>query len=648
MNDTTTTTNLSTILELEDLPTMESLMSESADEQFAPGNIVQGKVVDKRENSVLIDIGYKAEGLIPREEFSDFDSLEIGKSIDVFIDILEDDDHETPLLSARKAEAMKAWNNLLETCEEGSVVKGVIKRRVKGGLIVDVGVDAFLPGSQVDVGPVKNLEEWLETEHDFKILKISQERRNVVVSRRELVEASRMEQRAKLLEELEGGQIRKGVVKNITDFGAFVDLDGLDGLLHITDMSWGRISHPSEMLSVGDEIEVMILDVDHEKQRVSLGLKQKEGNPWEDVEAKYQPGTKVEGKVVNIMPYGAFVELEEGVEGLIHVSEMSWTKRINKASEVLSVGDVVGAVVLDIQKDDHKISLGMRQLAENPWDKLAENFPRGSKIKGEVRNMTAYGAFVQIQDDIDGMIHVSDMSWTRKVNHPGEVLQKGDVVEAVVLDIDPEQQRISLGLKQLEEDPWTNIESQLNVGDMVQGKVTKVASFGAFVELESGIEGLVHISQLSDEHVKRVKDVINVGDTVSARIVKIDLDERRVGLSLKEADEDFDSSAMANSTLRPGEDLVDMGDVFDSAFAGIETGDDDSTEPAAEAVKPEDAEVEAEPAAEAVKPEDAEVEAEPVADAVKSEDAEVEEVAAEDASETEDLEVESEDDAGKA
>jgi small subunit ribosomal protein S1 len=583
VNETTQTPALSSILDLDNLPSMDSLLQDTDNEQFAPGKIVQGKVVDKRDTSVLVDIGYKAEGLIPREEFADFENVEIGNEIDVYIDILEDDDHETPLLSARKAELMKAWNNLVENYEEGSIIKGTIKRRVKGGLIVDIGVDAFLPGSQVDVGPVKNLEDWLETEHEFKVLKISQERRNVVVSRREIVEESRAEQRGKLLEELEAGQIRKGVVKNITDFGAFIDLNGLDGLLHITDMSWGRISHPSEMLSIGDEIEVMILDVDHEKQRVSLGLKQKEGNPWDEVEAKFPVGSKIKGQVVNIMPYGAFVELEEGIEGLIHVSEMSWTKRITKASDVLSVGDTVEAVVLDIQKEDHKISLGMRQLTDNPWEKLAQDFPRGSKIKGEVRNMTAYGAFVQIQDDIDGMIHVSDMSWTRKVNHPSEVMEKGDVVEAIVLDIDPEQQRISLGLKQLEEDPWSNIESHFNVGDLVQGKVTKVASFGAFVELENGIEGLVHISQLSEEHVKRVKDVINVGDTVSARIVKIDTDERRVGLSLKAADEeDFDATSMS-ANLKPGEDLVDMGDVFDTAMARIDMDEDQAeTEDAAE------------------------------------------------------------------
>lgn len=564
----TTTQPESAFVDLENLPSMESLMGEDTASNFAQGTMVQGKVVGKTDSAVLVDIGYKAEGMIPREEFNDFQGIEIGQEVDVYIDMLEDEYDNMPMLSARKAELQKAWDHILNNYEEGSVIQGTVKRRVKGGLIVDVGVDAFLPGSQVDVGPVRNIDDFIGKTEDFKILKVNAERRNIVVSRREIVAAERAEQRAALLQDLEAGQLRKGVVKNITDFGAFVDLTGLDGLLHITDMSWGRISHPSEVVKVGEDIEVMVLDVDHERQRVSLGLKQKEGNPWDDVDIKYPVNSRIHGRVVNVMPYGAFVELEEGVEGLIHVSEMSWTRRITKASDVLNVGDEVDAVILDVQKDNRKISLGLRQTMENPWEVLAEKFPKGAKIKGEVRNMTSYGAFVQIQDEIDGMIHVSDMSWTRKINHPSEMIEKGQEVEAVVLDIDPSQQRISLGLKQLTEDPWSAIENHFKVGDTVEGVVTKVTSFGAFVELKDDIEGLLHISQLSEEHVKRVKDVINVGDKVTARVVKIDIEERRIGLSLKAAADDYDGADFASveSRLRPGEEIVDFGDMFASAL----------------------------------------------------------------------------------
>ena len=550
-------------------------MGEDTASNFAQGTMVQGKVVGKTDSAVLVDIGYKAEGMIPKDEFNDFDGIEIGQEVDVYIDMLEDEYDNMPMLSARKAELQKAWDNIVNNYEEGGIIQGTMRRRVKGGLIVDVGVDAFLPGSQVDVGPVRNLEDFLGKTEDFKILKINAERRNIVVSRREIIAEARAEQRAALMGTLDVGQVRKGIVKNITDFGAFIDLDGLDGLLHITDMSWGRISHPSEVVKVGEEIEVMVLDVDTDRQRVSLGLKQREGNPWDDVDIKFPVNSRIHGRVVNVMPYGAFVELEQGVEGLIHVSEMSWTRRITKASDVLNVGDEVDAVVLDVQKENRKISLGLRQTQENPWEVLAEKFPKGAKIKGEVRNMTSYGAFVQIQDEIDGMIHVSDMSWTRKINHPSEMLEKGQEVEAVVLDIDPSQQRISLGLKQLTEDPWSSIENHFKVGDAVEGKVTKVTSFGAFVELRDDIEGLLHISQLSDEHVKRVKDVINVGDNVNARVVKIDVEERRIGLSLKTGADDYDGSdfGSVDTNLRPGDEIVDFGDMFASALEDAQTPD---------------------------------------------------------------------------
>ncbi len=617
----------SKIVDLEHLPSMEDLMAESESEKFAVGTVTTGKVVDKKENSIVVDIGYKAEGIVDRDEVNNFQALEVGQEIDVFIEILEDEDHETPLLSVRKAEGIKSWNHIVENYQEGDVIRGTVQRRVKGGLIVDVGgVEAFLPGSQVDVGPVHNLEDYLEQELDFKLVKISRERRNVVVSRRELIEEARAEQRAALLNELQIGDLRKGVVKNITDFGAFVDLDGMDGLLHITDMSWGRIGHPSEMLEIGDEVEVMVLDIDYEKLRVSLGLKQKEGNPWEKIEEKYPPGSRVQGRVVNLMPYGAFVELEEGIEGLIHVSEMSWTKRITKASDILSLGDEVEAVVLEVQKENRKVSLGLRQLTENPWETLAEQFPQGSKVKGRVRNMTAYGAFVQIQDDIDGMIHVSDMSWTRKINHPGEMLEKGQEVEAVILGIDPEQQRISLGLKQLEEDPWIRIGEYYNVGDVVEGEVAKIASFGAFVELANGVEGLIHISQLSEDHVKKVGDVLSIGDKVTARVVKVDPEERRLGLSVREApetsQEDGTGQAAPASELKPGQDIGAFGHMFESVYSQEnETEPQDSASPSekTEAGETESEEAQAEETGD-IEPQEAESQA----DATETGEAEAE------------------------
>jgi len=587
-----TNPNPSANVDLDNMPSMDQLLDQATKSAFQAGRIVSGRIAEKRDNGVLLDIGYKAEGFVEKDEFRDWESLAVGQTVDVYLEEIEDED-SMPVLSVRKAELQKAWDNIVLNYKEGSTIRGTIRHRVKGGLIVDVGVEAFLPGSQVDLGPVRNLDDYVGRQEDFKILKINPDRRNIVVSRRELLEAARAEQRARLLSELKPNEIRHGVVKNITDFGAFVDLGGMDGLLHITDMSWGRVNHPSEIVKVGQEIDVMILDVDRERGRVSLGLKQKEGNPWDTVDVKYPVGSRVKGRVVNVMPYGAFVELEEGIEGLIHVSEMSWTKKINRASDVVQVGDEVEAMVLDVQKDARKISLGLRQTLPNPWELIAQQFPKGTKIKGKVRNMTSYGAFVQIQDDIDGMIHVSDMSWTRKINHPSEVLQRGQEVEAVILDIDPAQQRISLGMRQLMDDPWTSIEQHYRVGDVMEGKVTKLASFGAFVELANGVDGLIHISQLSSERVNRVRDVVNVGDTVKARVVKIDAEERRIGLSLKDASEDIGSAAdlaavRASADLRPGDDLVALGNVFDEALAkaaGAPEGEAAAESPAAPGVE---------------------------------------------------------------
>ena len=554
----------------------ELLQSAESTNAFNKGKIVEGTIVAKRPDGALVDIGYKAEGFVPASEFLKFDEVEVGTKIDVFLEEIENRNN-MPELSLEKANSIKAWNRITTEYGEGHVVKGFMRHRVKGGIMVDVeGFPAFLPGSQLDVGPVRNMDDYIGKEFDVKIIKINQDRRNIVVSRRELLEESLRDQRSKLLAEMKVDDLRKGVVKNITDFGAFIDLGGVDGLLHITDISWGRISHPSEVLSVGQELEVVIIGIDKEKERVSLGLKQKTRNPWDDVVAKYPKGSKIKGRVVNIMPYGAFVEIETGVEGLIHVSEMSWTKRISKASDVLSIGDEVEAVVLDIDRDSRKISLGLRQKERNPWEVLAEKYPVGRRIKGKVRNMTSYGAFVEIENDIDGMIHVSDMSWTRKINNPNEVLKPGMEVEAVILDINPEQQRISLGLKQAENDPWANIDELYKVGDIVKGKVTKIAAFGAFVELSNKIDGLIHISQLSRDHVEKVKDVLNVGDEVEARVIKVDTDERRIGLSIKAVGENFSDEDLKaaeeeyTAALKPGEAMVDMGEVFSSeSLAGL-------------------------------------------------------------------------------
>lgn len=545
-------------------------MYEETLKNFIQGSIVTGTVLEVRSNEVLIDIGYKSEGAVSAHEFSDISLVKPGDTLDVLLDQIEDD-HGMVVLSKEKADQKLKWDNVLTNFKEGGVVSGVVKTRVRGGLIVDIdGVEAFLPGSQIDVMPIRNTDVFMGQKIECRVIKINPERRNIILSRRELIEERMKGKRKALMETIEAGQRRKGRVKNITDFGVFVDLDGLDGLLHITDMSWGRIKHPSEMVTVGQDLEVIILDVDQEKQRVSLGLKQAHENPWQKIEEKYPVGSRLRGKVVNLVPYGAFVELEDGVEGLVHVSEISWTKRVARASDVLAVGDEVDVAVLGINRDEQKIALGMRQTADNPWDTVHERYPSGSRVKGVVRNFTSYGAFVEIEDGIDGMIHVSDISWTRKINHPSEVLQKGESVEAVVLEIDKENKRISLGLKQASDDPWSSIASKYKIGQIVTGKVTKVATFGAFIEIEEGIDGLVHISQISDDHIDNVKDALDVGSPVEARIVRVDRNERRIGLSikavslpeeefLKQADDIIDG-------LRPGEDMVGLASAFDEAL----------------------------------------------------------------------------------
>ncbi|MDG1139812.1 MAG: 30S ribosomal protein S1 [Opitutales bacterium] len=547
---------------------MEELLAESKIELLKEGSVISGTIMEIRPTEVVIDFGGKAEGTIPAHEFLDLGELEIGSDLEIFLERLEDRDGN-PQLSFDKAEQKKNWEKIVNTCEEGSVITGRVRSKVKGGLVVNIGVDAFLPSSQVDIQAPKNLDQFVGQTFDFKVVKINRERKNIVVSRRELIEERRQDKKREILNKITPGETRRGMVKNITDYGAFIDLDGLDGLLHITDMSWGRVSHPSEMVKTGEEITVCIIDIDHNRERVSLGLKQLSSNPWDEIERKFPINAKVRGKVVNLVPYGAFIELEEGVEGLVHVTEMSWTKRITKPSEVLNVGDEVDAVVLGIQKDDQKISLGLRQLDVNPWDMATHNYPPGARVRGKIRNLTSYGAFVELEEGIDGMVHVSDMSWTRKINNPSEMVKKGDEVDAIVVEVDIDNQRISLGMKQLTQDPWEDIDRLYKLGDVIKGKVARIAGYGAFIELENDIDGLVHISQVSEERIEKIKDHINEGDEVSARVIKIDKEERRIGLSIKAAEYDEDALAKEVAAYdEVGEDLTtSLGDLLDIATA---------------------------------------------------------------------------------
>ena len=534
---------------------------------FAAGSIVKGNIIEVRPKEVLVDIGYKSEGVISGNEFEDIKTVKIGDQIDVLIEKLEDKEGMV-ILSKEKAEFKQNWERILTICNEGGTIAGKVKAIVKGGLLVNIGVEAFLPASQIDVITPKNLAQYVGNTYDFKVVKINQERQNIVLSRRELIEQERTERREKLLSEMTPGDIRKGTVKNITDFGAFIDLNGIDGLLHITDMSWGRIGHPSEILKVGQDLDVVVLGINREKGRVSLGLKQKLANPWDTIDQKYPVGAKVKGRVVNLVPYGAFVELEPGVEGLVHVTELSWTKRIAKPSDMLKPDQEIEAVVLGINREEQKISLGIRQLETNPWEKAMEKYPAGTKVKGKIRNLTSYGAFIELEEGLDGMIHVSDMSWTRKINHPSEVLKKGDDVEAVVLEVDKSNQRIAVGMKQLSTDPWEGIDALYKVGDLVTGNVTKLASFGAFIGLQHEIDGLVHISQISEERIDKIKNVLKVGQEVTARVIKIDKSDRRIGLSIKAANystEQLKAEQAALDALKPGEDLVALQHAFDAA-----------------------------------------------------------------------------------
>ncbi len=585
--------------------------------------IVEGQILRVEGDFVLVDVGYKSEGMILRNEWEDDeDPPEPGKTVKVLIEDIEDvlgrvDESRGMIsLSKRKAAKIEAWMKVMETVHEEDVVTGTVTRKIKGGLLVDIGVAVFLPASQVDIRRPSDIGDYIGRTIQCIVLKIDEARRNIVVSRRALIEAERAEKKAQLLEELEVGQLRKGVVKNIAEFGAFVDLGGIDGLLHITDMSWGRINHPSELVSIDEDIEVQILNVDYEKEKIALGLKQKSPSPWENVADKYPIGDRVSGSVVNVMTYGAFIKLEEGIEGLVHISEMSWTKRISHPSELVQIDDEIDVVVLGINKDKQEISLGIKQTLENPWDKVADRYPPGSDVNGTVRNLTNYGAFIEIEEGIDGLLHVSDMSWTRKVSHPNEIVEKGQEIACRVLSVDQDRRRIALGYKQMSEDPWArDIPGKYEPGQLVTGKVTKITNFGVFVGLENGLEGLLHISELADHKVENPEEIVQVGEEIEVKILRVDSDERKIGLSRKRVEwaEEAEAKAAGQTggapvAAAPAEEL--KGGVGDSSGPLIQP-----IQPAAEAEpvaesEPEPA-AEAEPAAEPEPEPAAEVEPEP-------------------------------------
>jgi small subunit ribosomal protein S1 len=531
--------------ETEDFATLFA-QSEARTGQVEEGRVVSGTVIQLTKDFAVIDIGYKSEGQVPIGEFvptpGGEPQVKIGDKVQVLVESRENDTGMV-VLSKEKADKMRIWDEISAACERDELVEGVIVGRVKGGLSVDIGVKAFLPGSQVDIRPVRNLDKLIGEKFKFKVIKFNKKRGNIVLSRRVLLEKEREELKKETLKNLKEGAVLKGVVKNLTDYGAFIDLGGIDGLLHVTDMSWGRVGHPSEMFEVGQEVRVVVLKFDPATERVSLGLKQIQEDPWHRADEKYPVGTRVKGKVVSLTDYGAFIELEQGVEGLVHVSEMSWTKRVKHPSKIVNVGDQVEAVVLDIDPKAKRISLGMKQIEANPWTLLEDKYPIGSVIRGEVRNVTDFGIFVGVEEGIDGLVHVSDISWTERIKHPAEKFKKSDVVEAVVLNIDVENERFSLGIKQIQPDPWTTISERHPVGSRLKGKVTKVTDFGAFVEIEPGIEGLVHVSELRDERVENPRDVVKEADEIEVKVIDMDLQERKVALSVKalsrEGDDDY-------------------------------------------------------------------------------------------------------------
>jgi small subunit ribosomal protein S1 len=552
--------------------TMEDLMEmyEESIKRFREGEVVNGRIIAVDKDYVLVDIGYKSEGQIRIQEFRDENgqiNANLNDEIEVMVEYW-DDEEERVILSKEKAAKVKVWDAIKTCYDDNGTIEGVITNRVKGGFSVDVGVQAFLPGSQADLRPIRNLDELVGKSFPFRILKYNRKRSNIVLSRRVLLEEERESKRTQTLTAIHEGKVMAGTVKNITEYGVFVDLGGLDGLLHITDISWGRVKHPSEMYSVGDKIQVKVLHLDLEKERVSLGVKQLVPDPWTMAASKYPVGSRVNGKVVSLTDYGAFVELEEGIEGLIHVSEMSWTRKVRHPSKVVSVGEMVDAVVLDIKPDNRRISLGMKQVVPNPWDVINEKYPIGTTIEGKIKNITDFGLFVGIDEGIDGLIHISDISWTKRIKHPNEIYKKGDLVQAIVLDIDKENERFSLGIKQLQDDPWQTVAERYEVGKQITGTVTNVTDFGVFVELEEGIEGLVHVSEISKEKIKTPVGMYNVGDVITARVMNINSDDRRIGLSIKRMDMEDDQSLLSDYVNNMGPATSSFGEILRENLQG--------------------------------------------------------------------------------
>jgi small subunit ribosomal protein S1 len=591
--------DLSNFIDLDEEDTDKLL--EAYDEtlkDFEEGEIVKGVVVKIDRDEVMVDVGYKSEGYIPLSEFGTMPDgtprVKVGDPVDVYL-LRKEDQEGLVVLSKEIADQKIVWDKIAEAYEQGEVVEGKIVRRIKGGLKVEIGnVKAFLPASQVELRPVQNFDRYIGKTLDMKVIKLSKRRRNIVLSRRVILEEERESKRKATLATLEADQVREGIVKNITQFGAFIDLGGVDGLLHKSDMSWGRINHPSEVVSVGDKVEVMVLSVDVEAGKISLGIKQKSPDPWLSVEEKYPVTSTVSGKVVNIVDYGAFVELEPGVEGLVHVSEMSWTGRVPHRSKILRKGDIIQARVLDVDPAKQKISLGIKQLQPNPWELLADKYPVGSRINGKVRNLTDFGAFVEIEEGIDGLIHVSDLSWAKRVMNPADILSESDMVEAVVLSIDVEKQRVSLGLKQIEPDPWIQVPEKYGIGSMVHGKVVNITSFGAFAKLEEGVEGLIHISELDERHVDNPEEIVSVGEELELKVISLDPEERRIGLSLKEAKVDHEESVLnrymdgQHSERTTLADFMDIGALDRSKAVPVEETPKASEEPEADEAPEED------------------------------------------------------------
>jgi small subunit ribosomal protein S1 len=511
---------------------------ESSFHKVQEGEVVTGLVVQVTPEFVMVDVGSKSEGQIPVQEFIDDRgqvSVKVGDAVQVFLEDTEETSGQVRI-SKQKADKIRIWEEIAELCETDKTIRGRVVARVKGGLQVDIGVPAFLPGSQVELRPVRNFEKYIGETFDFNVLKYNRKRGNIVLSRRPLLEKSKSEKKNLIVQAMQGCGVCKGTVKNITDYGAFIDLGGIDGLLHITDMSWGRINHPSDILKVGDEIEVKILKFDEDRERVSLGLKQIQPDPWEEAEQRYPVGAKCVGRVVSITDYGAFVELEKGVEGLVHISEMAWTKKPRHPSKMVQVGEDVEVMVLNVDKSQKRISLGMKQLKPNPWDVIAERYPEGTKIEGKIRNVTDFGIFVGIDEGIDGLVHISDISWTQRIKHPGELYKKGQTVQAVVLNIDKENERFSLGIKQIQQDPWETIPDKYPPGTKVSGKVTSVTDFGVFLEIEEGIEGMIHVSELSRERVSSPSDFTQPGEGLTAMVLKVNKKDKKIALSIKSLD----------------------------------------------------------------------------------------------------------------